>query len=221
MLQALSRSRLLVPVLVCVLAAARSAPLAPPAQAQAQAPAQSRAQTQAQAQAATAKPAGLRAAVLDQLADAEEKLTALAQATPAEKLGWRPAAGVRSVGEVFLHVAAANYDIATVWGAKPPAGTDMDAARGIGKGGADKGKTIAALKASFDHLRKSITGLADKDLDREIDFFGQKGTVREALVEAAVHPHEHLGQAIAYARVIGIVPPWTAARQAAQPKSGR
>jgi hypothetical protein len=53
---------------------------------------------------------------------------------------------------------------------------------------------------AFDHLRRAISALADKDLDREIDFFRQKGTVREALVEAAVHPHEHLGQAIAYAR---------------------
>jgi uncharacterized damage-inducible protein DinB len=66
-----------------------------------------------------------------------------------------------------------------------------------------------------------LAALAEKDLDREIDFFGQKGTVREALVEAAVHPHEHLGQAIAYARVMGIVPPWTAARQTAPPKPGR
>jgi uncharacterized damage-inducible protein DinB len=172
---------------------------------------------------AGAKPAGLRADVLAQLADAEEKLTALAQAAPAAKLTWRPAAGVRSLGEVMLHVAAANYDIATVWGVKPPPGTDMGAARGIGKGGTDKDKekVVASLKTSFDDLRKAILARADQDLDRKIDLFGQPGTVREALVGAAVHPHEHLGQAIAYARMIGIVPPWTAARQAAQPKPGR
>jgi len=175
------------------------------------------------AAAAAAKPTGLRADVLAQLADAEEKLTALTQAIPAGKLTWRPAAGVRSIGEVVLHVAAANYDIATVWGVKPPPGTDMGAARGLDKGGTDKDKDkmIAGLKASFDHLRKAISALTDKDLDREIDLFGQKGTVREAVLGAAIHPHEHLGQAIAYARVIGIVPPWTAAQQAAPPKPGR
>ncbi len=175
------------------------------------------------AAAGAAKPAGLRADVLAQLADAEEKLTALAQAVPAAKLTWRPAPGVRSLGEVMLHVAAANYDIATVWGVKPPAGTDMGAARGLGKGGTDKDKekVIAGLKTSFAHLRQAISALTDQDLGRQIDLFGQQGTVREALLGAAIHPHEHLGQAIAYARVVGIVPPWTAARQAAQPKPGR
>jgi uncharacterized damage-inducible protein DinB len=161
---------------------------------------------------AAALPTGLRADVLGQLAVAERRLTALAQAIPAEKFTWRPGPGVRSVGELFLHVAGANYDIATVWGVNPPAGSEMDAARGIGKGGADRNQAIAALRASFDHLRKAITALTDKDLDREIDFFGRKGTVHQALVEAAVHPHEHLGQAIAYARINGIVPPWTAAQ---------
>ncbi len=31
------------------------------------------------------------------------KLLQLAEATPAEGFGWRPAEGVRSVGEVFIH----------------------------------------------------------------------------------------------------------------------
>ena len=40
-----------------------------------------------------------------------------------------------------------------------------------------------------------------------------RATVRHALIDAAIHAHEHLGQEIAYARVMGIVPPWTAAEQ--------
>jgi uncharacterized damage-inducible protein DinB len=196
--------------LAVVLASALLAPLAlaqPPAA--------------AAAAKAAAKPTGLRADVLAQLADAEEKLTALAKAIPADKLSWRPAAGVRSVGEVLLHVAAANYDVATAWGVKPPAGFDMRAARGIESSSAGRDKIVAALEASFGHLRRAISALADTDLDREIDIFGQQGTVREALLGAAIHPHEHLGQAIAYARMNGIVPPWTAARPAAPPKPGR
>src|SRR5262249_44965170 len=139
-------------VLALALALALLAPLTPPAHAQ------------SQAAAPSAKPAGLPGAVLDQLADAEQKLIALARATPADKLGGRPASGLRSAAEVLLHVAAANYDIATAWGVKPPAGADMDAARGIGKGGAaDKAKAIAALEASFAHLRKAVSALAEKD----------------------------------------------------------
>ena len=45
-------------------------------------------------------------------------------------------------------------------------------------------------------------------------YFGRESTVRGLYFTVALHEHEHLGQSIAYARVNGIVPPWTAARQA-------
>ena len=38
-----------------------------------------------------------------------QKFVALATAVPAEKYSWRPE-GLRSIGEVFLHIAAANYN---------------------------------------------------------------------------------------------------------------
>ena len=45
-------------------------------------------------------------------------------------------------------------------------------------------------------------------------FFGRESTVRGLYLTVALHEHEHLGQSIAYARMNGIVPPWTAERQA-------
>ncbi|HVT61278.1 MAG TPA: DinB family protein [Thermoanaerobaculia bacterium] len=173
----------------------------------------------AQAGAApAAKPVtGVRGDVLGALDDAEKKLTALAQATPAEKLSWRPATGVRSTGEVFMHVANGNYLLPTFWGAKPPAGVDR---RGLEKEGADKDKVLAALKASFAHLRSAIAELPDQNLERQVDFFGNKVTVRQVVLQSAVHAHEHLGQSIAYARMNGIVPPWSAAEQPPPAKPG-
>ena len=37
------------------------------------------------------------------------QILALAEATPAEKFAWRPAPGVRSVSEVYMHIAVANF----------------------------------------------------------------------------------------------------------------
>jgi hypothetical protein len=72
--------------------------------------------------AAPAAPAvsGLRADVNWQLTDLEKKLVTLAEATPQEKYGWRPAPGVRSVSEVYMHIAGGNYFLATFVGAKMP-----------------------------------------------------------------------------------------------------
>jgi hypothetical protein len=38
-----------------------------------------------------------------------QQLVALAEAIPADKYGWRPAPGVRSTSEVFMHIALANF----------------------------------------------------------------------------------------------------------------
>src|SRR6266852_9880203 len=40
--------------------------------------------------------------------DAEAKVLDLAKAMPAEKYSWRPGPGVRSVGEVYMHIAGGN-----------------------------------------------------------------------------------------------------------------
>jgi uncharacterized damage-inducible protein DinB len=151
----------------------------------------------------------LRAAVTLQLDGAQKELISLAEAMPADKYAWRPGEGVRSVGEVYMHVATANYFLPTFWGIKVPAGIDL---RGLEKEGADKAKTVATLKQSFDYFRQAMDGLSDADLGKPIDFFGHKTTAAYAMLQAVFHAREHLGQSIAYARVNGVVPPWSAAQ---------
>lgn len=158
--------------------------------------------------AAPAAPAGdVRSEILGSINDAREKLVALAEAMPAEKYGWRPGEGVRSVGEVFLHVAGGNYFIPTLWGAKPPAGIDM---RNMEKDGADKAKVVDTLKKSFDSVEAAIKAAPAADLDKKVKIFDHDGTEREVFLIVASHAHEHLGQSIAYARMNGVVPPWSA-----------
>jgi uncharacterized damage-inducible protein DinB len=158
-------------------------------------------------------PGSMRAITLRQIGAAQEKLVALAEAMPADKYGWRPGEGVRSVGEVFMHVASANFWLPTFWGAKVPAGVDP---RNLEKDGADKAKTVAALKQSFDFVHQAVNALPDSDLQKPIKIFGHDAIVAEAMMGIASHDHEHLGQAIAYARSNGIVPPWSVAEKGAK-----
>jgi hypothetical protein len=46
-------------------------------------------------------------------------------------------------------------------------------------------------------------------MTRELDFFGTPATMGAVLANIDTHIAEHMGQAIAYARVNGIVPPWS------------
>ena len=53
-------------------------------------------------------------------------------------------------------------------------------------------------------------------MEKKIDLFGHEMTTRNAMITVLNHMHEHLGQSIAYSRMNGVVPPWTAAEQAAE-----
>jgi uncharacterized damage-inducible protein DinB len=144
--------------------------------------------------------------------DAEDKIGQLAEATPEEKYAWRPAEGVRSTGEVFMHVAAANFGIGSFWGIAPPAGFAFDTYE---KSLTKKADIQKALKESFAHMKKGLEAATDADFEKNVDLFGgMKMTERSAYMLLLSHAHEHLGQSIAYARMNGITPPWTAQQQA-------
>ncbi len=162
--------------------------------------------------AEAAAPAGLKGEVLQWFKDAESKLVDLAEATPESTYAWRPGKDVRSTGEVFMHVASANYGIPGLMGIKPPEGFDFAT---FEKSKTKKADIVPTLKASFAHLEKTWTDLSDADMEKPTELFGMKTTVRGGYLLLLSHCHEHLGQSIAYARMNGIVPPWTARQQAA------
>jgi uncharacterized damage-inducible protein DinB len=149
---------------------------------------------------------GYRSEVLSEVTVQADKFTRLAEAIPAEKYTWRPAPDARSFAEVFLHVAAANYNLYKLVGTPPPAGIDV---KTLEKSTTDKVKVVATLKDSFAHAKKAITAMSDADLEKSMDWFGGKNTERGILLFIVRHGAEHLGQSIAYARSVGVVPPWT------------
>jgi uncharacterized damage-inducible protein DinB len=159
-----------------------------------------------------AMPSGFKGDMIYQIKEAESKLVDLADATPEAKYAYRPGKGVRSTGEVFLHVAAANFGIPSMMGVTPPEGFKLD---GYEKSMTKKADIQKALKDSFAHVENAIANTSDADMDKQVTVFGQQMTERAAYMIIVSHVHEHLGQSIAYARVNGIVPPWTAKQQAA------
>ena len=163
---------------------------------------------------------GYRSEVLALVMIQENEFLRLAEAFPADKYTWRPGPDVRSFSEVFLHVATANYNLPKLIGAPPPAGVDIPK---LEKSTSDKAKVISVLKDSFAHERDAIMKMPDADLEKNLDWFGGKNTERGILLFMTRHTAEHLGQSIAYARFIGIVPPWTEdqQRQSASPPKGK
>jgi len=163
------------------------------------------------------QPSGFRGELLHQLGDVEKKLVDLEQAIPQEKFAWRPGEGVRSIGEVYLHIAADNYYLMEIAGVKTPldAGTTGDLEHST----TDKSRIAEVLRRSFSHIRNGVMNISDEDLEKKVTLFGRETTVRDALLALALHQHEHLGQSVAYARMNNIVPPWTAERMARQKKN--
>ena len=149
---------------------------------------------------------GYRSEVMAEVMVQEDKLTRLAEAIPADKYTWRPSDDTRSFAEVFLHISAANYNLYKLVGTPPPSGIDI---KGLEKSTTDKAKVVATLKDSFAHAKQAIKAMPDADLEKSLDWFGGKNTERGILLFIVRHTAEHLGQSIAYARMVSVVPPWT------------
>ena len=150
-------------------------------------------------------------AILD-LQQLQEKYVGLAQAIPPEKYTWRPADGVRSVSELLLHVSGANYGFPPLMAGMAPApGFQRE---GFEKSTTDKTKIIEQLNKSFAYAIASVQAMTNADFAKPEKKLGPDANDGDVIYLLVVHSHEHLGQSIAYAREIGIVPPWTAAAAA-------
>ena len=163
--------------------------------------------------AAAGKAGGFQADLVADLDEAMGHLVQLAEAMPADKYGWRPGEGVRSFGEVLGHVAAGYYAGAQALGAPVPAGVDPRKLEGV----SDKAAAIASLRSAIDHFKAAVTAVSNADLETPVELFGMKLNKRRVMLLMQGHGHEHTGQAIAYARMNGVVPPWS---QPQPPKAG-
>jgi len=137
------------------------------------------------------------------------KVVALAQAIPADKYSWRPAPEVRTVSQVLMHMVGEWFFLCprSIAG-QPPAdfgapGEKMRALEQI----VDKTEVLAQLEKSWSHCRTALDQVDPKKLVPD-SLPAKMGFARTVLLISG-DQHEHLGQLIAYARSLGVAPPWS------------
>lgn len=157
---------------------------------------------------------GVMADLAKDVADVESKIVGLANAMPESAWAWRPGPGVRSVAEVFTHVAADNYFMPAALGTATPAdvaisGTDYKTV-GVYEGKTrSRAQIIAEVQRSFGFLKTAMAAAPADKLGAPMKIFGTESTAQATWISTTTHLHEHLGQLIAYARSNKVVPPWS------------
>jgi uncharacterized damage-inducible protein DinB len=149
----------------------------------------------------------------------QKKFADLAKAIPADKFNWRPSPDARSFAELFLHVSGERYGILALMGTPQPEGFD---GKTFEKSTTDKTQILAELNKSWEFAQKAINGMTNADFAKPLPKLGPQANAGDVVYILVSDAHEHLGQAVAYARENGIVPPWTAEAQkkAAEQKGG-
>ena len=138
-----------------------------------------------------------------------DKVVALAQAIPADKYTWKPSTDVRSISQVLMHMAGEWFTLCPrAVGGKPPAdfgqpAQKMEALERI----TDKTEVLRQLESSWAYCRAALDGIDPKRLVPD-SLPAKMGFPRVVLLISG-DQHEHLGQLIAYARSVGVAPPWS------------
>lgn len=168
--------------------------------------------------------AGFHGEYLWELEIAERQLLELAAAMPEAKYAWQPAQNTRAFSAILVHIATCHLTYLHLLDVRLPEHRDLygdlsgdsltQLASIIRKNVSleqsvtRKEQVIALLKRSFASVRQSFAGCRKEDLERTEEFFGEPTTVRRVYLRIMAHTHEHMGQAIAYARTNGINAPW-------------
>jgi uncharacterized damage-inducible protein DinB len=133
------------------------------------------------------------------------QLIALAEATPDKDFSWRPAPGIRSTSEVYMHIASANFYLLSIIGPKMPS----DWKDNMEKTVTSKPQVIKWLKRSLDSVKAAHLAETPQDLQRKVHIDDRDATVDGIYLRIIIHDNEHMGQLVAYARMTGVVPPWS------------
>jgi hypothetical protein len=133
---------------------------------------------------------------LTEFGAASRQIASLAKAMPADKFDWRPGPGVRSVGEVYIHIAETNVLLLGYLGVR----VDFPGPRFSGKDSAGeviarnlefektvrgKDNVVALLERTLDAV---TTSLASADMEKPVEMFGRRTTARAFIFEFLLTP---------------------------------
>lgn len=151
-------------------------------------------------------PLDYRDEALRHFEQSSRKMVLLSEAVPAELYEWSPGDGVMSVARVYAHIARYNYLYLTEnLGIPAPPDVAWQELESL----TDRAAVRDALLASIEHVRRSVSAMDEADLTRTVSLYGRDVPAWAVLFQLVAHMNEHVGQSIAYARMNGIVPPWS------------
>ena len=155
---------------------------------------------------AQSKPMDYRDEAMEHFERSTRKLVRLSEAVPESLYTWSPGEGVMSIARVYAHIARYNYlYLERQMGIYAPEGVDWDNFESI----TDKATVREILDVSIEHVRKAVAEMNEADLTREVTLYGRRVPGWAVLFQLVAHMNEHVGQSVAYARMNGIVPPWS------------
>jgi len=125
-----------------------------------------------------------------------------AEKVPEDLYSFRATPEVRSMAELFGHVADAMFSMcATAAGTKPPR-------TGIEKAVTTKPALVAALKEGVSYCNSVYDGMTDQKGTEPVPFvFGPQTPRLSVLYFVVTHTYEHYGNLVTYMRLKNIVPP--------------
>jgi uncharacterized damage-inducible protein DinB len=120
---------------------------------------------------------------------------------PENLWSFRPTEQVRTIGQLFAHIADAQYEFCGV------AATGKSVSKGIEKSDTTKAEIVPALKEAFAYCDSVYAKMTDADAAQLVPLFGMRVTRLGAMDFNIAHTMEHYGNLVTYMRIKGIVPP--------------
>lgn len=134
-------------------------------------------------------------------------LTKAIEQVPEEHFAFKPTPEVRSLGELFGHIADANFMICGM------ASGEKATMSGIEKSKKTKAELRDALAASFKFCDSAFAGMTEAKAAESVKFFLPGPNTRlGVLAFNMAHDFEHYGNIVTYMRMKGMVPPSSAGR---------
>jgi uncharacterized damage-inducible protein DinB len=127
-------------------------------------------------------------------------ITKAAAQVPDATYEYQPTKEVRTMGQLFGHIADANGMICGMASGMKPAAGDAEKL-------ATKAEIEKALAASFAACDHAFTMITTANANEPVTLFGMTHTRIGAMAFNTAHDFEHYGNIVTYMRINGMVPP--------------
>jgi uncharacterized damage-inducible protein DinB len=128
---------------------------------------------------------------------------------PEDLWSFQPTKEVRTVAQLFAHVADGQYEFCGVVAEGKSVAKDIEKTRKT------KAEIVPALKEAFAYCDATYAKMTDAGAAEMVGFFGMKATKLGVMDYNIAHNMEHYGNLVTYMRIKGIVPPSSEPRQPA------